>query len=146
MRRGTFKDETPVTLKCYRCREEFDAGRKHARFCSPKCRKSHSREQARWPGPGGAKGPSDSQGKPPAPPKSAAKQAHPWDAILTKGKADSGLAMTILGLKPPVTKNAAYAAFKRLVLEHHPDRGGDVKMTQWIYAAWDYLKAFHQWK
>lgn len=146
MRRGTFRAETPVTLKCDWCGKPMVVGREHAKTCSPKCRKAASRHAAA------------NKGNSPAPPPAAARSpaehkrkenrsaGHPWDAILTKGKADSGLAMEILGIKPPVTKATAQAAYKRLCMENHPDRGGSTQMMQWLNAAWSYLKNFHAWK
>jgi DnaJ-class molecular chaperone len=54
--------------------------------------------------------------------------------------------MEILGLRVPIHKSDAMATYRRLVTEHHPDRGGDPRMLKWITAAWDYLKDMKGWK
>lgn len=49
-------------------------------------------------------------------------------------------AQQILGVKPNSPKEDIEKAWKRLIVKHHPDRGGSVEMAQKINAAHDVLK------
>lgn len=146
MRRGRRKEECEYEKQCEWCSDWFFPSRKHARTCSVKCRQALSRQARRKATPKPSPSPSSPAKPSPASPKPSSPKSHPWEAILTKGKADSGLAMEILGVRPPLTKAATEKRFRELTMQHHPDRGGSTQMMQWIIAAWEYLKTFHQWK
>ena len=48
-------------------------------------------------------------------------------------------ALAVLGLEDPVDDETIKSAWRRLAMEHHPDRGGDSKRLQTINAAVDRL-------
>jgi DnaJ-domain-containing protein 1 len=48
-------------------------------------------------------------------------------------------ALAALGLEDPVTDDAIKTSWRRLAMEHHPDRGGDKERLQEINAAVDQL-------
>ena len=48
-------------------------------------------------------------------------------------------ALSILGLQDPIANDEIKLAFRKLVKEHHPDRGGDGKMIQIINEAMNVL-------
>ena len=48
-------------------------------------------------------------------------------------------ALATLGLEDPVTDDAIKTSWRRLAMEHHPDRGGDKERLQEINAAVDQL-------
>lgn len=53
-------------------------------------------------------------------------------------------ALQVLGLVEPVGFPEIKAQYRRLVMEHHPDRGGDTQQLQAINEAMDQLKAHYQ--
>jgi len=61
-----------------------------------------------------------------------------WQKLLKNDRRIEALA--ILGLKDPVSWGDIKAQYRRLVMEHHPDRGGDVERLQIINAALEILK------
>jgi hypothetical protein len=73
------------------------------------------------------------------------EEAHPWDAIFCRQTASSVLAATILGLTGGESFEDARRIFGRLVMQHHPDRGGDRDTMARINAAWSWLKAAKGW-
>jgi len=50
-------------------------------------------------------------------------------------------ALLVLGLSDPVADEEIRRAYRRLAMEHHPDRGGDTARLQAINAAMEVLKA-----
>lgn len=69
---------------------------------------------------------------------------HPWEAILDRKTARLGVAEEILGIKPNASYEAARSAYRRRATEHHPDKGGDVRLCTCINAAWEYWRAYHK--
>ncbi len=58
--------------------------------------------------------------------------------------ADSPLqALAVLGLSEPVSYDEVKAQYRRLVMQHHPDRGGDKDLLQQINHAMRQLKLFY---
>ena len=47
----------------------------------------------------------------------------------------------VLGISPSASKDEAKAAYRKLAMEHHPDRGGDTTMFQQIQAAWAWIES-----
>lgn len=47
----------------------------------------------------------------------------------------------VLGLSKSASKSEAKAAYRRLAMEHHPDRGGDKARFQEIKAAWEWIES-----
>lgn len=54
---------------------------------------------------------------------------------------ETGAALETLGLPPDATPGAVKARWRKLSLEHHPDRGGDPALFQKLSAAWAVLKS-----
>ena len=52
-------------------------------------------------------------------------------------------ALAVLGLSEPVTYDEVKAQYRRLVMQHHPDRGGDKVQLQQINHAMAQLKLFY---
>ena len=46
----------------------------------------------------------------------------------------------VLGLSPDVTYAQAKSRFRALMLEHHPDRGGNAATCERVIAAWTLIK------
>jgi len=78
-----------------------------------------------------------------APPRS---RSHPWDVIFDGRKATLILACNILGFQNGCTLDEARAAFRRLVWEHHPDRGNDNGFIRHYNAAWEYVRNHYAWE
>jgi hypothetical protein len=72
-------------------------------------------------------------------------KTHPWDAIFSARTASLSLAWHILGVTPHSSMVETRAAFRKLTLENHPDRGGDEKMFKHINCAWSYLRISMGW-
>jgi DnaJ-domain-containing protein 1 len=53
-------------------------------------------------------------------------------------------ALRVLGLTEPVSYPEIKAQYRRLVMTHHPDRGGDTQQLQAINEAMDKLDAYYQ--
>ncbi len=53
---------------------------------------------------------------------------------------DGDDAWAILGLKRTATLAEARSTYRRLIRQHHPDRGGDVGTAERIIAAWTLVK------
>lgn len=64
------------------------------------------------------------------------------DAVFSACKITPGLCWEILGLRPGATWDEAKRTFKILSFQHHPDRGGEVKIASRINADFQFLKAF----
>ncbi len=47
----------------------------------------------------------------------------------------------ILGLEPNATDEEVRAAYRRLAMKHHPDKGGDIDYFTQIQKAYDKLKS-----
>lgn len=54
-----------------------------------------------------------------------------------------GEALALLGLREPVSAEEIKAQYRSLVMEHHPDRGGDKEKLQQINRAMQQLKLLH---
>lgn len=63
------------------------------------------------------------------------------DRIFDDRRADAALARRILGVGPAAGLPEIKEVYKRLCLEHHPDRGGDRLTMSRINAAYAYLRA-----
>jgi hypothetical protein len=50
------------------------------------------------------------------------------------------MALRVFGLDRAYTKDELLAAYRRLVFQHHPDRGGDLRTMQAIIEAHDWLR------
>ena len=48
-------------------------------------------------------------------------------------------ALAALGLNDPVDEKSIKMAYRRMVMKHHPDRGGDKEQLQLVNAALDQL-------
>lgn len=46
-----------------------------------------------------------------------------------------------LGLPPTATLDEAKAAYRRLAMQHHPDRGGDAEAFKRVKEAWEWIEA-----
>lgn len=68
-----------------------------------------------------------------------------FDAIHNRSTASVSLACEILGLSPNVSFETAKATARKLLMENHPDRGGDNKRYCHINSAWSYLKYIKGW-
>ena len=53
-------------------------------------------------------------------------------------------ALEILGLDEPVSYEEVRVQYKRLAMEHHPDRGGDKEKLQLINEAMQQLKMYYR--
>ena len=71
---------------------------------------------------------------------------HPHDEILRRGCNDIALAIAVLGIPLAITEAEATRAFRKLSLQCHPDRGGDVKTMCRINAAWAILRRYKLWR
>jgi len=58
--------------------------------------------------------------------------------------ADHGEALACLGLTAPVSFDEVKSTYRRLVMEHHPDRGGDTAQLQQINEAMAVLERYYQ--
>lgn len=61
-----------------------------------------------------------------------------WRKLIRNDKREQ--ALLVLGLSDPISWDEIRAQYRRLVMEHHPDRGGDVERLQAINAALECLK------
>jgi len=61
-----------------------------------------------------------------------------WQNMVRNDEREQALA--VLGLADPVAWEEIRLQYRRLVMEHHPDRGGDVERLQAINAALECLK------
>lgn len=61
-----------------------------------------------------------------------------WRKLISNDKREQALA--VLGLADPISWDEIRAQYRRLVMQHHPDRGGDVQRLQAINAALEWLK------
>lgn len=61
-----------------------------------------------------------------------------WQKLIRNDKREQALA--VLGLSDPVGWDEIRTQYRRLVMAHHPDRGGDVERLQAINAALECLK------
>lgn len=76
----------------------------------------------------------------------AAGPARDWrEAINHRDTACLDVACRILGLNGAPTRDAAFAAFRRLMAQHHPDRGGDPREAGFVSAAFSWLKGRMGW-
>lgn len=81
------------------------------------------------------------------------ERGHPWqwrrayeEAVYSRDKALSILSACdsprdILGVSESATAEEIKAAWRRLVMEHHPDKGGDKEKFEKIMAAYSILAA-----
>jgi len=67
------------------------------------------------------------------------------DDIHNPRLASLALAVEILGFGYACTFTEAQAAYRKLVLQHHPDRGGDINRFRRINSAWAFLCNFKGW-
>lgn len=74
------------------------------------------------------------------------EQRHPHDIIHNLREASSSLACEILGLPTNVSFEVAKATARRLLMENHPDRGGDNALFCRLNSAWTFLKVAKGWK
>lgn len=70
---------------------------------------------------------------------------HSHDRIFCNRTASVDLACEILGLTGREGMADARRLYGRLIMVHHPDRGGDRDVCARITAAWSYLKAARGW-
>lgn len=68
-----------------------------------------------------------------------------WDDINNSRTATKKLACEILGIPIDADFATAKATARRLLMENHPDRGGDNKRYCHINNAWTYLKSIKGW-
>jgi hypothetical protein len=74
-------------------------------------------------------------------PRAGAQEApHPFDAMRDRRTASATLARRILGVDWTAGPAECKSAFRRLSLQHHPDRGGEARMQSWLNLAWEYLQ------
>lgn len=64
----------------------------------------------------------------------------PRDEIFRAGSCDLGLAATILGVSRDATFATVKAAYFKLALASHPDRGGDEHCFKLYAAAWEVFR------
>lgn len=72
--------------------------------------------------------------------EAGASDFHPNDLILSKRTASLSLAMDILGVGLLCPLLLVVKRYRSLMLQHHPDRGGDLRQAVWINAAFDYIR------
>jgi hypothetical protein len=58
-----------------------------------------------------------------------------WEAATAKEILREDSPWEVLGLKPGASDAEVKAAFKRLIIKHHPDHGGDTETARRIIAA-----------
>jgi len=68
------------------------------------------------------------------------------EPLFNRRTVSESLARRVLGVSPLDGRDACFAAYKRLTLDAHPDRGGDSRDMAYLNAAWSYLKACNSWK
>jgi hypothetical protein len=68
------------------------------------------------------------------------KTSSPFEAMLNQRTASIALAYEILGVGASTAWAAIKDKYKRLMMQHHPDRGGSIRMSIYINAAFEYLK------
>lgn len=67
------------------------------------------------------------------------------DDIFDQRRRSAGLAWEILGCPDARDATATKSLYRRLAMEHHPDRGGDERVMKRIIAAYDYLRQVYSW-
>lgn len=67
--------------------------------------------------------------------------ANELDDIFDRSKASAELAKRIMGIQGRIDGPLLKGVYRRLMLGHHPDRGGDLAHSKRIQAAFSYLKA-----
>lgn len=78
------------------------------------------------------------------PQAATAAPTDPRDAIFNKRTATPQLARQILGIGNHWTIADAKKRYRELVLQHHPDRGGDEHECRLVTAAWTFLESYIQ--
>jgi hypothetical protein len=73
------------------------------------------------------------------------RKSHPHDDIFLRSKRTAAMAAAILGITQKFTEKEATMAFRKLVMLHHPDRGGNEEEFKRINAAWDWIKREQLW-
>jgi DnaJ-class molecular chaperone len=86
-------------------------------------------------------------------------KTNPWDVpgwerttkkaderIFTKTPETTRTAYQILGVDGGAVESEIKAAFRKLAMLHHPDRGGSNLEFCKIHAAWTWLRAYHRFK
>ena len=53
---------------------------------------------------------------------------------------DRLIALELLGLEVGASPKERKKAYRRLAVQHHPDKGGDAEMFKAVHAAYEYLK------
>lgn len=82
-------------------------------------------------------------------PEPTDRRGRPWDwfdEILSPGGRTLDSAFHCLGLPVGAPEKDCRSAFRRLSLEHHPDRGGDERAMKGLNAAWAYIRSYYRWK
>ena len=98
--------EREHVLRCSFCDRMFSSHRSDAKTCSPKCRQQRSRNRRSTP-------------------KSEWKD--PFAGLSCWG---------ILGIDQRASPETIKSAYRKLMLQHHPDRGGDCRTTARIQEAY----------
>jgi DnaJ domain len=69
------------------------------------------------------------------------RETHPYDDIFLKSKATLEIAYRILGIEKGMMLQDIKKLFRKMSMQHHPDRGGDEQLYKRIVAAWSYIQS-----
>ena len=69
------------------------------------------------------------------------RESHPHDDIFLKSKATFAMACAILEMPQSAYLAEYKKQFRKLSMQHHPDRGGNQDVYKRIVAAWSYIQA-----
>lgn len=69
---------------------------------------------------------------------------HPWDRVFSRQTITPALCYEILGVRSFCPFSEVASAYKQLILEAHPDHGGDGVKARWYTAAYTYLKSIER--